>query len=200
MIERNSRFVWPVLAILALLGGSTLWLIDVTLQVQWFGRGGFHWATPANLIEQRFNVVYYNLLFALQTAALALLAISGVSRARERQLAPELREALVPNLLLQPLVENAIKYAVAPAKEPVKIVIEASGTETELVLVVEDDGHTLPAGAHQKSTGLGLKNVGERLKTLYGERAQLEAVQRERGFLVVIRMPLQRAGVSQGVQ
>ncbi|WP_052697732.1 sensor histidine kinase [Luteibacter yeojuensis] len=101
-----------------------------------------------------------------------------------------LAEAQVPSFILQPLVENAVKYAVAPAKQAVTIAIEASAENESLILVVEDDGRHDHAMA-VPGTGVGLRNVAARLDALYGPAARMEAVRRERGFTAVIRLPLQ---------
>ncbi|WP_182911879.1 sensor histidine kinase [Sphingomonas cavernae] len=106
-----------------------------------------------------------------------------------------LRDALVPGFILQPLVENAIKYAVAPTTRPVTIRVEAVQQDEELVVTVEDDGDPLPGKApSQASTGVGLSNVRQRLEVLFGEAGRLEAFPRERGFLAMIRLPLAFGG------
>lgn len=100
---------------------------------------------------------------------------------------PELREAETPSFLLQPLVENSIKYGVSNSEKTVTIRIEAMREADDLVLIVEDDGSChVPSDNGQ---GIGLRNVRERLAALYGDAAHLEVIQRDRGFLSVIRMP-----------
>ncbi|MCJ8159294.1 sensor histidine kinase [Sphingomonas sp. LaA6.9] len=103
-----------------------------------------------------------------------------------------LRDALVPGFILQPLVENAVKYAVAPTTRPVTIRVEARQQGEQLVVAVEDDGDPLLVSnlAHM-STGVGLANVRQRLEVLFGKAALLETVVRERGFIATIRLPLQ---------
>ena len=103
----------------------------------------------------------------------------------------DLNDAMVPSFALQPLVENAIKYAVAPSAETVTIRIEAAADGEDLVLMVEDDGHAEP-GAVKSGTGLGIANIRQRLATLYEGRASIETVRRESGFIAIMRMPLQR--------
>lgn len=104
---------------------------------------------------------------------------------------PELNDALVPGFLLQPLIENAIKYALAPSAKPVTIKVEASADGDTLLVSVEDDG-TGPDKAARPGTGVGLANVRQRLATLYGAAGGLETLKRERGFLAIARLPLQR--------
>ena len=104
-----------------------------------------------------------------------------------------LADTQVPSLILQPLVENAIKYAVAPSKEKVTLLIEARATGDDLVLVVEDNGMHQSAARAAISTGVGLRNVAARLDALYGSAGRMEAIKRERGFTAVIHLPLRRA-------
>ncbi|WP_447724067.1 sensor histidine kinase [Sphingomonas koreensis] len=110
---------------------------------------------------------------------------------------PDLNDALVPNFLLQPLVENGVKYAVAPSATPVAIRVEATADADTLVVTVEDDG----AGYDVKpGTGVGIANIRQRLATLYGARGSIETVKRERGYLAIVRLPLERRVVQIGVQ
>jgi signal transduction histidine kinase len=96
----------------------------------------------------------------------------------------------VPSFLLQPLVENAIKYGVAPSLEPVNIRVTGRREGEHLVVTVEDDGkgaaNAVPAGG----TGVGLQNVRRRLSALYGDSASVEAGSRSPGYASVIRMPV----------
>jgi signal transduction histidine kinase len=110
----------------------------------------------------------------------------------------ETADALVPSFLLQPLVENAIKYAVAPARRTVTIRIEAAVSGEDLVLIVEDDGEPADEMSPRGGTGVGLRNVRERLRALYGERGVLAAAPRQRGFSAMVHLPLRRrAGVAE---
>lgn len=106
---------------------------------------------------------------------------------------PDLGDAEVPSLILQPLVENAVKYAVAPSKETVLVTIEAHREDGELVLKVLDNGCTPPDRAGRPGTGVGLRNVAARLEALYGAAGRLETSRRDDGFQAVVRMPLARA-------
>lgn len=80
-----------------------------------------------------------------------------------------LQEFPAPALIIQPLVENSIKYAVATSKSPVTIRISASANDDMLRLIVKDDGPGLPDDWQQR--GFGLHNVQERLKHLYNGTA-----------------------------
>ena len=88
---------------------------------------------------------------------------------------PEVREALVPNLLLQPLVENAIEHGIAPHTGSGAIDIRAVRNDASLELTVRNDGRALrqpsPAG---DGTGIGLQNTRRRLESLYGPEARME--------------------------
>lgn len=95
----------------------------------------------------------------------------------------------MPSFLLQPLVENSIKYAVAQSEETVTIRIEAAVEGEDLVVAIEDDG---PAGGvAEPGHGIGLQNIRRRLSAIYGNLADLEVVRREHGFLSVVRLPLE---------
>lgn len=87
---------------------------------------------------------------------------------------PDCQGALVPALLLQPLVENVIKHAVARSVEGCTLRLEAHRDEDRLLLTVADDGPGCPANAIEESTGVGLRNTGERLRVLYGDKQSLE--------------------------
>ena len=104
----------------------------------------------------------------------------------------ELGRAETPSFLLQPLVENAIKYAVAPSPEPVTVRVSAASNGENLVISIEDDGsHPAPSGG---GAGVGLENVRRRLKALYGDRGALEAFALPgRGWRSVVRLPLEFA-------
>ena len=104
---------------------------------------------------------------------------------------PSLNSALVPGFLLQPLIENAIKYALAPSAVPVTIKVEASCSDGKLIVAVEDDG-TGRGSDTRPGTGLGIANVRQRLETLYGSEGSLDTFRRERGFVAVARLPLER--------
>lgn len=96
--------------------------------------------------------------------------------------------ALIPSFLLQPLVENAIKYAVAPAKEPVHVEVNARVEGDTLILRVEDDGKIEPS-EDSAGEGVGLSNVSNRIEVLYGKNANMTVVKGEPGFRVTIRLP-----------
>ena len=288
LIEWRRRGRWAMLTGLALCAGAGLWAFDATLQDQDIASGVLHWPPPSAFADVRLNLVYYDLLFFLQTSVLALLALQRIVQARERQLGEarvaaqqarvaalrfqlnphflfntlnaistlvgearnadaeemiarlsgflrvslesdgvdltslaaeletaqayldieavrfgdrlevryacdgDLSDALTPSLILQPLIENAVKYAVAPAKAPVAVTIRATLQGDGLVLAVEDTG--APGGRPlAPGAGVGLKNVAARLEALYGDAASLQAGPTPGGFVAVVRLPHRRA-------
>lgn len=105
---------------------------------------------------------------------------------------PELRNALLPSFILQPLVENAIKHAVSPTDRTVTVRVEAAQDDEDLLVVVEDDGDAQAAADVRRGAGVGLANIRQRLEVLFGPRGSLETAKRERGFIAIVRLPLTR--------
>jgi LytS/YehU family sensor histidine kinase len=101
----------------------------------------------------------------------------------------ELFDALVPSLILQPLLENAVKYAVAPARGQASIAIQARANQGRLHIVVSDSG---PRGGAVPVArgGIGLANTRARLNALYGEEAHLNTTSCDDGFCCEIVLPL----------
>jgi two-component sensor histidine kinase len=106
----------------------------------------------------------------------------------------ELEDALVPGLILQPLIENAVKYGVARTRRPVAVDIAATAEGGLLKVVVRDDAVPDPGeAAKPQALGVGLANVRRRLQVLYGEAGRLTAgVRPDRGFEAVVELPLER--------
>ena len=100
----------------------------------------------------------------------------------EKDIAPETEDALVPNLVLQPLVENAVKHGVSKNAGPGHIRIQAWRDGERLHLRVADDGPGLPAYSEPVAEGVGLKNTRRRLHELYGAAGRL-SLQRANGSL-----------------
>ncbi|WP_190285711.1 sensor histidine kinase [Montanilutibacter psychrotolerans] len=109
---------------------------------------------------------------------------------------PAVRDALVPGLILQPLVENAIKHAVSKREEGGRIELIARLDDDMLDVHLRDDGPGL-VDADVTSNGharVGLANTRERLRVLFGERQRLAIRNRETGGLDVhIRLPFRVA-------
>jgi signal transduction histidine kinase len=110
---------------------------------------------------------------------------------------PELGAALVPRLILQPLVENAMKHAVGLTSEPSSIVVRVRRDGYDLVLTVEDTGAgTTPGttGEYPAGTGIGLRNTRARLEELYGDEHQFTLAPNDvGGATVTIRLPYHEA-------
>jgi LytS/YehU family sensor histidine kinase len=106
-----------------------------------------------------------------------------------------LRNACVPCLILQPLVENAIKYGVSRSKRPVTVFISAREDSQGLVLTVEDNGEPIDDNGASKGTGVGLRNVIDRLRARFGDDASCRFGRLPNGgFGVTLFMPLIRNG------
>jgi signal transduction histidine kinase len=107
----------------------------------------------------------------------------------------EVQQALVPSLILQPLIENALKHAIAPREEGGRLRISGSRTEDgKLLLVVQDDGPGLPVGVELGSgRGVGFRNTRERLAVLYGGHQELAVRFSRPGLRMEITLPFERA-------
>ena len=108
------------------------------------------------------------------------------------------RDALVPNLLLQPLVENAIKHGIGPRPTPGQIAVRARINGAMLELDVQDNGVGLSAARLTDfNRGVGLSNTRSRLDHLYGSLHRFEFRQpAEGGLLVCIAIPLAELAVE----
>ena len=103
---------------------------------------------------------------------------------------PRCARALVPPLLLQPLIENAIKHGVACSARKVTLTVRAHREADSLRIVIANSAPSEAPRAGAAGFGIGLSNVRKRLAALYGERAQLESVAAaEGGWTNVIRLP-----------
>jgi two-component system LytT family sensor kinase len=98
-----------------------------------------------------------------------------------------LADAAVPPLILQPLVENAVKYGVAKSAPPARIAISARARDNLLLLEVADRGTAPP---RESGNGLGLNNVRQRLAQRFGRHQQLVTRWNDPGFSCMISFPL----------
>jgi two-component system LytT family sensor kinase len=109
---------------------------------------------------------------------------------------PDTLDAEVPRLILQPLVENAIKHGVAPKAGDGLIRIASRRHGEALLLEVSDNGVGLSAGARARlHSGVGLSNTRDRLKCRYGSAHQLEFSEGTTGLTVRVEIPFLRAPV-----
>jgi len=102
------------------------------------------------------------------------------------------KEALIPVLLIQPLVENAIKHGISKSKDGGKITVSVTKDGQKLLIKVHDDSLVGEAVAPDpNSGGIGLKNIKERLKNHYGREARMTAGSATpHGFEVVLHIPI----------
>jgi two-component system LytT family sensor kinase len=107
---------------------------------------------------------------------------------------PATLDADVPRLILQPIVENAIKHGVSPRSGPGFVKISSRIDGDRVWLEVRDNGVGLSGSARsQFRSGVGLSNTRDRLECLYGEAQTLEFSEGDGGLTVRIALPLQRA-------
>jgi sensor histidine kinase YesM len=106
----------------------------------------------------------------------------------------ELLDACVPSLILQPLVENAIKHGVTPRAEGGEVSVEVTREHGRLRLAVRDDGPGITAASTRVGNGVGLANTRARLEQLYGDRQRFVVGNAPGGgALVELTIPLRRA-------
>lgn len=99
----------------------------------------------------------------------------------EQDIEPEALNCLVPTLVLQPLVENAIRHGIEPAVNVGLVHLTARRDNGKLILTVEDDGVGLAENNSSGGTGIGLANLRARLETLYGSAQFLRLSPRPEG-------------------
>jgi two-component system, LytTR family, sensor kinase len=103
-------------------------------------------------------------------------------------------EALVPSLLLQPLIENAVKFAVSPSERGGSIRVEGRVRGAMLELAVADDGPGLNTGAAAGAgRGVGLRNTRERLAVLYEDNHRFASLDNKPGLRIELGLPFQTA-------
>jgi signal transduction histidine kinase len=130
---------------------------------------------------------------------------------------PDAMEARLPSLLLQPIVENAIKYAVTPMEEGADIHVDARVMADRLVVTIADTGPGLGEAELQdgspvttSGTGVGLANIRDRLQQAYGDDHRFEIAENiPHGLIVMVDIPFQtvdlranesRLGIATGGQ
>jgi len=102
---------------------------------------------------------------------------------------PETLDALLPNMVLQPLVENAVRHGIAARREGGTIEIETSRREDMLFVTITNDGPPLTATASTGRSGVGLDNTRNRLLQLYGSSSRLEICNRRGRVEVSLEVP-----------
>jgi sensor histidine kinase YesM len=121
---------------------------------------------------------------------------------------PQAARACIPSMLLQPLIENAVKYGVSAQEEGAKISLSAQIIGNRLRVTVSDTGPGIqnldrPASSLTKqpsSTGVGLANIAERLSQAYGEEHRFDIVTPAAGgFTVIVELPFEPAEETEAV-
>jgi len=117
-----------------------------------------------------------------------------------KEIAPDTLDIIVPSMLLQPLIENSIKHGLEPRISGGTITLRSRIADGRLLLEIEDDGvgiepggpTTAPvSGLVHEGSGIGMRNVRERIQVLYGDEAHVDIISRPgRGTRVSLRMPL----------
>jgi two-component system LytT family sensor kinase len=91
-----------------------------------------------------------------------------------KELSAESLDCIVPSMILQPLVENSIKHGLSPKIDGGSITLRSAVTDERLTIQVEDDGVGMATESSADGTGIGLKNVAERIQVLYGDAGKLK--------------------------
>jgi two-component system LytT family sensor kinase len=115
-----------------------------------------------------------------------------------KEISPDTLNVVVPSMLLQPLIENSIKHGLEPRIDGGTVTLRSRFTrEGRLLVEVEDDGVGMEPGRaasgeiSRPGTGIGMRNVMERMEVLYGDAAEVEVESRPgRGTKVTLVMPV----------
>jgi len=130
----------------------------------------------------------------LQEHYLEIEAVRFPERLRVRvDLPSALANYKVPGMILQPLVENSVKYGVSASSRPVTVSIVAREEYGRLVVTVSDDGPGMPAG-HSGGFGIGLANVRDRLEARFGNEATITSGPALQGYETELRLPMVKHG------
>jgi len=114
---------------------------------------------------------------------------------------PQALGVTVPNLILQPIVENAVRHGIARQTTSGRISIRALKKDGRLIMQVEDNGPGLETSGNpvETSEGIGLNNTRARLKQFYGDDYQLEITNSSgRGVIVTLEIPAFEEGTTEG--
>ena len=120
-----------------------------------------------------------------------------------KEIADETLPVVVPSMMLQPLIENSIKHGLEPRISGGTVTLRSRIlSDGRLLIEVEDDGIGVDSersirGVAHTGNGIGMRNVRERMKVLYGSAAEVEMVSRPgRGTKVTLVMPVLESGAA----
>jgi two-component system LytT family sensor kinase len=124
----------------------------------------------------------------------------------EKVLSPDTLDGVVPSMILQPLVENSIKHGIAPKVGGGRIILRSRRENGRMIIEVEDNGQGMTderldqvfAGTDASGSGIGLRNVSERLRVIYGDLAGLHLTSKP-GRGTVARLEIPDLGSDNGV-
>ncbi len=115
----------------------------------------------------------------------------------EISIGPEVSQALVPTLILQPFVENAVRHGVAQTTATCSVTIVAKKDDNQLLMTIEDDCEK-PFVSNEMKYGIGTENCLERLKGIYGSQYELIAqALANKGFRVSIAIPFELSSIEE---
>lgn len=100
------------------------------------------------------------------------------------------KKFLVPNMILQPLIENAIKYGTFDAIEQIKIILSANLVNDNLLIRIENDFSLEVSSPQKRGTGTGLENIRRRLFLTYKQHNLMKIEKNENKFIVELKIPL----------
>jgi len=101
------------------------------------------------------------------------------------------RSLKVPGVLLQPLVENAVKYGFRTCLPPIVVRLAVSRCESDLLIEVANTGRWVNPDKNRTAGGIGLRNIRRRLQWLYGNKHQIEILEEEGWVTIRIRLPIE---------
>lgn len=126
----------------------------------------------ATLSSSRADTTTLEQEFTLMEAYLEVMSVRmGPRLTFELRLPQALRATAIPPMLLQPLVENAIKHGLEPKREGGSVIVSATAAGGKLTLAVTDTGLGLQSGGDTGDDGIGVENVRRRLQAIYGHAA-----------------------------
>lgn len=206
-VDRRPRVAVPV-HITAVVFASTLHIaLLTTAQTLIRAREAIDWEAWPSRWMQMFPVQVATLIDWELVVGTCIVAVAHAffyhAESRERGLAfdvdSDILDAIVPALILQPLVENAIKHGVIPTGRPGRVAVTGHREGEMIVLQVTDDGPGPSERAMAAlSTGIGVSNTRARLTHQYGARHRFEFHRQPDAFSVLVAFPYRAAAQSRG--